>query len=398
MPPRHPDAPALNTQHADNDYIGGHAAGRATAPPKPPHPLGAAQRAATVSPLDVLHTPQGVPDHPATPGSFWPPGGSATNPLLAGALPTPLRSRLPLQQPQHLAAAAAVLPPHTKRPADAALHEHSKRARTAVDGSKTPHSSGSTRSPARPQPSNPTLIDPSLGGSWQLRPSQYWTALPPSQQQRLTTYLPEELAAHYLPASVNGGMLYEWQVRRRPVELPWQTHLGTQASCLVMPGVLAGRNLVYSVPTGAGKTLVAEVLLLRRMIERQQRDCGGVAGMIVLPFNAVCREKVGVLYCFLYWACTVPWYYVDLRLVHRRMRLSSCCRVCPACGTGTWHAASVPRGGAAPLVQPPFLSAPWSVPTAWLIAGWRRGSCTSSAAWWLMSCTWCVFLGVDYAD
>lgn len=39
-----------------------------------------------------------------------------------------------------------------------------------------------------------------------------------------------------------------------------------QAECLNTPGVLHGRNLVYSAPTSGGKSLVAEVLAIRRLI------------------------------------------------------------------------------------------------------------------------------------
>lgn len=37
-----------------------------------------------------------------------------------------------------------------------------------------------------------------------------------------------------------------------------------QAEALLQPGVLQGRNLVYAAPTGAGKSAVAEILMIRR--------------------------------------------------------------------------------------------------------------------------------------
>ena len=64
------------------------------------------------------------------------------------------------------------------------------------------------------------------------------------------------------------GSLYRWQ-----------------EECLATPGVLAGRNLVYCAPTSGGKSLVAEVLMLRRIAATNR------PAMLVLPFVALCAEK-----------------------------------------------------------------------------------------------------------
>ncbi|KFD52012.1 hypothetical protein M513_07144 [Trichuris suis] len=62
---------------------------------------------------------------------------------------------------------------------------------------------------------------------------------------------------------------------------PWQR------DCLCLPGVLQGeRNLVYTAPTSAGKTLVAEIILLKRVLETGKR------GLFILPFISVAREKM----------------------------------------------------------------------------------------------------------
>lgn len=51
-------------------------------------------------------------------------------------------------------------------------------------------------------------------------------------------------------------------------------------------GVLTGSNLVFCAPTSAGKSLVAEVLMLRRLLS-EKRAC-----VLVLPYVALCAEKV----------------------------------------------------------------------------------------------------------
>ena len=62
-----------------------------------------------------------------------------------------------------------------------------------------------------------------------------------------------------------------------------------QAEALSLPGVLdGGANLVYTAPTSGGKTLVAEMLLLRRLEE------GGAhaKAIFVVPYKAIVDEKV----------------------------------------------------------------------------------------------------------
>ncbi|KAH6926789.1 hypothetical protein HPB50_022174 [Hyalomma asiaticum] len=65
---------------------------------------------------------------------------------------------------------------------------------------------------------------------------------------------------------------------------PWQLE------CLRTGNVLAGAgNLVYSAPTSAGKTLVAEILMLKRILETKTK------AFLVLPFVSLAREKELVL-------------------------------------------------------------------------------------------------------
>lgn len=63
---------------------------------------------------------------------------------------------------------------------------------------------------------------------------------------------------------------------------PWQKN------CLSGPGLLEGtRNLVYTAPTGGGKSLVADVLMLKRVLERKDYKA-----LLILPYVALVQEKV----------------------------------------------------------------------------------------------------------
>ncbi|KAI3401626.1 hypothetical protein diail_10227 [Diaporthe ilicicola] len=63
---------------------------------------------------------------------------------------------------------------------------------------------------------------------------------------------------------------------------PWQKQ------CLLGPGLLKGeKNLVYSAPTGGGKSLVADVLMLKRVLEGREAKA-----ILVLPYVALVQEKV----------------------------------------------------------------------------------------------------------
>jgi DNA polymerase theta len=64
------------------------------------------------------------------------------------------------------------------------------------------------------------------------------------------------------------GLLYDWQ-----------------SQALLEDGVLEGRNLVYCAPTSGGKSLVAEILALRRLYST------GRSALLVLPFVSLCSEK-----------------------------------------------------------------------------------------------------------
>ncbi|ELQ33079.1 hypothetical protein OOU_Y34scaffold01005g105 [Pyricularia oryzae Y34] len=66
---------------------------------------------------------------------------------------------------------------------------------------------------------------------------------------------------------------------------PWQKQ------CLLGPGLLRGeKNLVYTAPTGGGKSLVADVLMLKQVAAEP-----GAKALLVLPYVALVQEKVAWL-------------------------------------------------------------------------------------------------------
>uniref|UniRef100_A0A182MCT4 DNA polymerase theta n=1 Tax=Anopheles culicifacies TaxID=139723 RepID=A0A182MCT4_9DIPT len=70
--------------------------------------------------------------------------------------------------------------------------------------------------------------------------------------------------------------------RKGIVELfPWQVECLSRKEV-----VLEGKNLIYSAPTSAGKTLVSEFLLAKTITERKLK------ALFILPFVAVAREKM----------------------------------------------------------------------------------------------------------
>ncbi|XP_045902735.1 DNA polymerase theta isoform X2 [Micropterus dolomieu] len=110
----------------------------------------------------------------------------------------------------------------------------------------------------------------------------------------LSDTLPQPGIALRAPAGQAEKLLLSSWGLPKPVLERYQKHGVThmfewQAQCLTVGQVLQGGNLVYSAPTSAGKTLVSELLMLKRVLETKRK------ALFILPFVSVAKEKMHYL-------------------------------------------------------------------------------------------------------
>lgn len=100
--------------------------------------------------------------------------------------------------------------------------------------------------------------------------------------------LPESVR-HCLRKNRGIEKLYGKRERERVMTIVILMYLDWQKECLSLQSVISGNNLIYSLPTSGGKTLVAEILILQQIILKK-KDV-----IFILPYVSIVQEKVTVL-------------------------------------------------------------------------------------------------------
>lgn len=157
------------------------------------------------------------------------------------------------------------------------LQRWSGKRRRSTSGSDTFSGSGGDSSDSPLPPSRPVLSPPrGLARSLKNRGRPPAAAAGECKQTDPDDQIDKLLLANW---GLPGAVLEKYHSFGVKKMFEWQ------AECLLLGGVLEGKNLVYSAPTSAGKTLVAELLVLKRVLEMRKK------ALFILPFVSVAKEK-----------------------------------------------------------------------------------------------------------
>ncbi|XP_030420849.1 helicase POLQ-like isoform X3 [Gopherus evgoodei] len=108
-----------------------------------------------------------------------------------------------------------------------------------------------------------------------------------TSQQENRTLEPGDCFLNDLPSS---QLLYFEEMNKTSVDSRKSSEW--QHTCLTLESLQQRKNLIYSLPTSGGKTLVAEILILQELLCRQ-KDV-----LMVLPYVAIVQEKIWALSSF----------------------------------------------------------------------------------------------------
>ena len=126
-------------------------------------------------------------------------------------------------------------------------------------------------SATRPPSSNNRPIPTAPAGCCSPNETTTTTTAAPTPPLHLGAYLGEDILRAMFPQGSPLPALYPWQ-----------------AECLMVDNaavLLREKNLVFTAPTSAGKTRIAQILMLRSLVMAP-----GKKAMLVLPYKTLCRE------------------------------------------------------------------------------------------------------------
>ncbi|CAK7234675.1 hypothetical protein SEUCBS140593_009022 [Sporothrix eucalyptigena] len=193
-----------------------------------------------------------------------------TTPTSRGSMPPPLSRPQQSHQPQ---------PPPSKRPAVSTLPSMPSRltASDIVDST--------TSTPLAAAPTPPLWLDK---GASEYSQRRVLSATPTPAHDPLLSLahprygLPAQVVANLAGMGIKS--IYPWQK-----QCLLAGNEGIDGESELLDGT---RSLVYAAPTGGGKSLVADVLTLRRVLDFDGSTWNRPKAVLVLPFVALVQEKV----------------------------------------------------------------------------------------------------------